>query len=58
MDTCDLIDLGYIGTDGTFEKRVVGGSHTRVRLDQELATPDWNAAYPFWMLFDTLILLV
>src|SRR4051812_28976585 len=32
LDICGLTDLGYQGRDWTFEKRVAGGSFTRVRL--------------------------
>lgn len=29
-DVCGLVDLGYTGTDWTWEKKVAGGSYTRV----------------------------
>ena len=46
IDVCGLRDLGYIGRSWTFEKRVAGGSFTRVRLDRALATLDWSVLYP------------
>ncbi|KAK1697051.1 hypothetical protein QYE76_013748 [Lolium multiflorum] len=46
VDVCELVDLGFEGSMWTFEKRVVGGSFCRVRLDRALATPAWNARFP------------
>lgn len=46
VDTCGLVDLGYTGTEWTWEKKVAGGSYTRVCLDQALVTPDWSLAFP------------
>ena len=37
VDVCQLCDIGYMGLDWTFEKRVVGGYFVRVRLDRVLA---------------------
>jgi hypothetical protein len=42
---CELGDLGYIGNSWTFEKRVVGGSFCRVRLDRALATTPWSGRF-------------
>ena len=39
LDICGLTDVGYRGTTWTFEKKVAGGTYTRVRLDRALATP-------------------
>ena len=36
VDVCGLVDLGFKGTRWTFEKKVTGGSYTRVRLDRAL----------------------
>ena len=41
-----LMDLGYHGRFWTFEKKVTGGSYTRVRLDRTMATADWAALFP------------
>ena len=46
VDVCGLVDLGYTGTDWTFERRVTGGSYTRARLDRALASPEWIEDYP------------
>jgi hypothetical protein len=46
VDVCGLMDLGYVGTAWTFEKKVVGGSFCRVRLDRALATPTWSERFP------------
>lgn len=46
LDTCGLADIGYIGTDWTFEKKVAGGTYTRVRLDRGVANPAWTIAFP------------
>jgi hypothetical protein len=46
VDVCGLIDLGYIGRDWTFEKKVRGGSYTRVRLDRGLASLPWWEHFP------------
>jgi hypothetical protein len=43
---CGLVDLGYTGISWTFEKKVVGGTFCRVRLDRALASPSWCARYP------------
>lgn len=47
IDLCGLDDIGYIGVDWTFEKRVSGGQYCRVRLDRALATAGWSALFPF-----------
>lgn len=47
VDLCGLDDLGYIGLDWTFEKRIHGGQHCRVRLDRALATANWSSMFPF-----------
>lgn len=46
LDTCVLTDIGYIGRDWTFEKKVAGGTYTRVRLDRSVANPEWCLAFP------------
>jgi exonuclease III len=46
VGVCELMDLGYIGTPWTFEKKVVGGSYCRVRLDRALATTSWSERFP------------
>ena len=46
VDVCGLLDLGYKGTKWTFEKRVAGGTFTRVRLDRALGSVDWCARFP------------
>lgn len=45
-DVCGLADLGFQGSPWTFEKRVVGGSFCRSRLDRALASAEWMARYP------------
>ena len=46
LDTCGLTDLGYRGNKWTFERRVTGGTYTRVRLDRGVANPEWLMAFP------------
>ena len=46
VDVCGLRDLGYEGRSWTFEKKVAGGMHCRVRLDGALASADWSARFP------------
>lgn len=46
LDTCGLSDIGYMGNPWTFEKKVVGGTYTRVRLDRGVANPAWTLAFP------------
>jgi hypothetical protein len=45
-DVCELADLGFEGRGWTFEKKVVGGSFCRVRLDRAMATASWSTRYP------------
>jgi endonuclease/exonuclease/phosphatase family metal-dependent hydrolase len=46
LDICGLADLGFVGKNWTFEKRVVGGSFCRIRLDRAVASPEWIIRYP------------
>lgn len=46
VDVCNLIDLGYSGSFWTWEKKVTGGSYTRVRLDHALGSAVWSAQFP------------
>ena len=46
VDVCMLLDIGYSGRFWTFEKKVRGGSYTKVRLDRALANADWRARFP------------
>ena len=46
IDICMLQDLGYSGHFWTFEKKVVGGSYTRCRLDRALANAGWMNKFP------------
>jgi hypothetical protein len=45
VDICNLIDLGYTGEFWTWEKKVTGGSYTRVRLDRALGSAEWSAQF-------------
>jgi endonuclease/exonuclease/phosphatase family metal-dependent hydrolase len=45
IDVCGLADLGYEGRSWTYEKRVVGGSFCRVRLDRALATTTCSSRF-------------
>ena len=47
VDVCQLCDIGYMGLDWTFEKKVAGGHFVRVRLDRVLASASWCACFPF-----------
>lgn len=40
------MDLRFEGRRWTYEKKVVGGSYCRVRLDRALACAEWNARFP------------
>ena len=46
VDTCGLTDLGFVGLDWTFERKVQGGQYCRVRLDRALASTDWCTLFP------------
>ena len=46
LDTCGLADIGYIGSSWTFERKVTGGTFTRVRLDRGVANPAWSITFP------------
>ena len=46
LDTCGLTDIGNDGPWWTFEKKVAGGTYTRVRLDRCVASPAWMVAFP------------
>ena len=46
LATCGLTDIGYQGRNWTFEKKVAGGTHTRVRLDRCVANMAWCTAFP------------
>lgn len=46
LDTCGLMDIGYTGNKWTFERKVTGGTFTRVRLDRCVATAEWLLSYP------------
>ena len=46
VDICMLMDMGYQGHFWTYEKKVVGGTYTRVRLDRAMATAEWNEMFP------------
>lgn len=46
VDVCQLCDLGYIGLDWNFERKVNNGEYCRVRIDRALATADWCAMFP------------
>jgi hypothetical protein len=46
VDVCSLIDLGYKGHFWTWEKKVAGGTFTRVRLDRALGSAEWAAQFP------------
>ena len=46
MDVCSLMDIGFSGRPWTFNKKVRGGTYTRVRLDRALATTEWHTLFP------------
>ena len=46
VDACQLCDLGYIGLDWTFERKIQNNGYCRVRLDRALASSDWCARFP------------
>lgn len=46
VDVCKLMDIGFSGHPWTFEKKVRGGTFTRVRLDRALVTVEWRALFP------------
>ena len=47
VDVCILIDLGFQGRKWTFEKKVAGGTFTRVRLDRALGSTEWCSLFPY-----------
>jgi hypothetical protein len=46
VDVCNLLDLGYKGHFWTWEKKVTGGTYTRVRPDCALGLAEWSAQFP------------
>lgn len=46
VDVCQLCDIGYMGLDWTFEKKVNGGRFVQVRLDRALASAEWCSLFP------------
>lgn len=46
VDVCCLVDLGFQERPWTFEKKVAGGSFTRVMLDRALRYATWCAQFP------------
>lgn len=50
VDVCSLEDIGFIGRNWTFEKKVSGGSFCRVRLDRALVSAEWNSRFPLALL--------
>lgn len=46
LDICALADIGYVGLDWTYERKVQGDQYTRVRLDRALASNEWSAMFP------------
>jgi hypothetical protein len=46
VDVCGVQDLGYKGVPWTYEKKVVGGSFCRTRLDRALASLSWSSSFP------------
>ncbi|XP_073367941.1 uncharacterized protein [Aegilops tauschii subsp. strangulata] len=46
LDVCCLHDLGHSGLPWTFEKKVAGGSFTRVRLDRAVVDAVWSSLFP------------
>ncbi|XP_073362264.1 uncharacterized protein [Aegilops tauschii subsp. strangulata] len=46
LDTCGLTNIGYTGTNWTFEKKVSGGTYTRVRLDRGVGNAAFVSAFP------------
>lgn len=46
VDICGLVDLGFKGTKWTYEKKVTGGSYTRVCLDRALGSVEWCEQFP------------
>lgn len=53
---CMLLDIGYSGQFWTFEKKVVGGTYTRCRLDRALVSSDWHARFPLVVVNQTMYL--
>ena len=46
MNDCALVDVGYTGPSWAFEKKVAGGTYTRVRLDRFLVCSAWASLFP------------
>lgn len=46
VDSCRMMDIGFKGRFWTFEKKVTGGTYTRVRLDRALGSAEWSAQFP------------
>jgi hypothetical protein len=46
LSECDLHDLGYTGSEWTYDNKQGGERNVRVRLDRAVARPDWQARFP------------
>ena len=46
LTSADWWTLGLKDAGGLYEKKVVGGSYCRVRLDRALACAEWNVRFP------------
>jgi hypothetical protein len=46
VDFCNLINMGFKGHFWMWEKRVTGGTYTRVCLDRALGSAEWSAQFP------------
>ncbi|XP_030946004.1 uncharacterized protein LOC115970518 [Quercus lobata] len=51
VNRCQLRDLGYMGSDFTWSRRLGCRGWVRERLDRALVSPNWAAAFPVVRLF-------
>ena len=51
VNRCHLRDLGYMGSDFTWSRRLGCRGWVRERLDRALVSPNWAAAFPVVRLF-------
>jgi hypothetical protein len=46
VDVCGFCDIGYIGLDWTWERKLANNEYVRVRLDRALATVEGCSMFP------------
>ncbi|XP_024021734.1 uncharacterized protein LOC112091706 [Morus notabilis] len=48
VESCDLVDLGFVGPKFTWDNGQEGGAHIRERLDRALGCDEWINLFPYY----------